>query len=90
MMMLGQLAALIGVAIGLLVQTVAIVWFFSKLDSRVTWLENSNKELNSVNPLARLIKIETILEIVQVQQDEQIKRLDGIQAKVSLPKGSPG
>lgn len=84
-----NMAALVGVGITILVQTVAIIWFLSKLDSRISWLETKDKELSSINPLARLIKIETILEIVQTQQDEQIRRLDVLQAKIGLPQGAP-
>ncbi len=52
------------------------VWFFSKLAVRVDVLEDDRKDRKGHTE--RLVKIETLLEVVQRQQDEQIIRLDKV------------
>lgn len=60
----------ISVTAMLLIQTVTVVWFFAKLSSRVDRLEQDIARQHGANHPDRLIKIETIVEIVQKQQDE--------------------
>lgn len=72
----GWLIAAIALFFTILVQTVSVVWFFSRLSSRVEFLEKVTTKNEDTNN--RLIKLETYLEIVQRQQDDQILKLDKI------------
>lgn len=78
------------VAFGLavLVQFFGGIWFMSRLNSRVEALESalvSNRALNEkVGGLElKMVKQETLLEVVQKQQDEQMIRLDSISSGVN-------
>lgn len=75
---LGIVTSLVGVSIAILVQTITVVWFISRLAARVDFMEERYRELRDAKYEPRLAKIETIMEIVQTQQDEQIQRLDKI------------
>lgn len=77
-MELGVVISLIGVGVAILIQTVSVVWFISRLAARVDFMEERYRELRDAKYEPRLAKIETIMEIVQTQQDEQIQRLDKI------------
>jgi hypothetical protein len=66
----------ISLGIMVLIQFGGTIWFFSRLATRVDVLEEDRKERKSHTE--RLVKIETYLEVMQRQQDEQIIRLDKV------------
>ncbi len=77
-MELGVIIALCAVGFTVLVQTFAVVWFISRLAARVEFLEKEADAREKERYPDRLMKIETILEIVQRQQDDQLVRLDRV------------
>jgi Na+-transporting methylmalonyl-CoA/oxaloacetate decarboxylase gamma subunit len=78
MMEASVIIAALGLFLAILVQTIAFVWFLSRLASRVDALEKDQVETNRKAVPDRLIKIETIVEIIQRQQDDQILKLDEV------------
>jgi uncharacterized protein YoxC len=78
----GLVISLVGVAVAILVQTITLVAFITRLSVRLDYTEKSLEALAVARYEPRLSKVEMILELIQTQQDEQIKRLDNIAAKV--------
>lgn len=76
-----QIAALLGVVITIIVQTATFIWFFSKLDSRVSALEEG--QMDTKDHPNRLTKMEVLLEIIQKQQDEHTLKLDNIAHQIA-------
>lgn len=70
--------AFAGFALALFVQTGGIVWFLSRMNSRIDHLEDSQEALTDKNFGERLVKLETMSEVIQRQQDEQMVKLDKI------------
>lgn len=77
------IGAIAGIAIPLMLQTGAIVWWASNMASRIRSLEAAEAQRESGKHPERLVKLETYVEIIQKQQDEQNLKLDRILALIS-------
>ena len=66
------IASIAGIAIPLMLQTAAIVWWASQMAARVRSLEQQQAHESESRHPERLIKLETYVEIIQKQQDEQM------------------
>ena len=76
------IAAIAGIAIPLMIQTAAIVWWASQMAARVRQLEGQiAREAEGRHP-ERLTRLEAYVEIIQKQQDEQMLLLREIQHAV--------
>lgn len=75
-----QIATMVGVGITVLIQTVTFVWFMSRLAFRVDALEVDIKSMKAKGETdnfgVRFAKVETLLEIIQRQQDEQMLKIE--------------
>lgn len=76
------IAAIAGIAIPLMIQTAAIVWWASQMAARVRQLENQIAQDAQAKHPERLMRLETYVEIIQKQQDEQMMLLREIQHAV--------
>jgi hypothetical protein len=81
-MELGTVISLVGVAVAIILQTVLLVAFITRLAVRLDYTEKALLAMSDIKYEPRLTKVEILLELIQTQQDEQIKRLDHIATKV--------
>lgn len=80
LMDLAIIISLVAVVLAVMVQTVSVVWFLSRLASRVEVLEKADEELRKERHPHRLAKIETLLEIIQRQSDDLSLKMDQVLA----------
>ncbi len=82
-----QLATMVGVGLTILIQTVTFIWFMSRLAFRVDRLEQDLTAIKSKgeqdNFSVRFAKMETILEIIQRQQDEQLLKIEAARSETN-------
>lgn len=75
-----QISTMVGVGLTILVQTIAFVVFMTRMAFRIDKLEQDlsamKQKSEADNFPTRLVKIETILEIIQRQQDDQLLKLE--------------
>lgn len=77
-MELGVIISLGSLAVAILVQTTAFVWFLSRMNSRVEALETFRTKFETERVMDRMTKVETYVEIIQKQQDEQVLLLNNL------------
>lgn len=81
------ISAIAGIAIPLMIQTAAIVWWASQMAARVRQAETTLAAISAERGPERLVKLETILTMIQKQQDEQLSFLRRLEGK--LDKANP-
>ncbi len=77
-MELGVVIALGSLAVAILIQTTAFVWFLSRMNSRVETLEAWRVQFEASKVMDRMTKVETYVEIIQAQQDQQVLLLNNL------------
>lgn len=81
-MELGIIISLASLAVAILVQTTAFVWFLSRMNSRIEGLESWRNHIEANRVMDRMTKVETYVEIIQAQQDAQVLLLNNINTSV--------
>lgn len=72
------IAIVAGIAIPLMLQTAAIVWWAATINARVATLEQKHVEGSSQNTPHRLAKVEFLIEVIQQQLTPITTKLDQI------------
>jgi hypothetical protein len=77
-MEIGIVIGIAGIFLTVLIQTVGIVWYFSRLNSRVEALESIAADAKGGKGAERLLKLEFLMEVLQTSTDQQALKLDKV------------